>query len=109
MLIWLSRQSTSLVRTRSPVRIRLSAPKTHSRFVGAFCFIPALLHKNGSLCILDNILHSMLYCDSKANVNGRRLERPSRGGVAMDEVSVLYLIVILYLIKEIIRIGNKKR
>ena len=26
----------------------------------------------------------------------------------MDEVSVLYLIVILYLIKEIIRIGNKK-
>ena len=82
---------------------------THSRFVGAFCFIPALLHKNGSLCILDNILHSMLYCDSKANVNGRRLERPSRGGVAMDEVSVLYLIVILYLIKEIIRISNKKR
>ena len=27
----------------------------------------------------------------------------------MDEVSVLYLIVILYLIKEIIRISNKKR
>ena len=26
----------------------------------------------------------------------------------MDEVSVLYLIVILYLIKEIIRISNKK-
>ena len=27
MLIWLRRQSTSLVRTRSPVRIRLSAPE----------------------------------------------------------------------------------
>ena len=51
----------------------------------------------------------MLYWDSKANENGWRLERPSRGGVAMDEVSVLYLIAILYLIKEIIRISNKKR
>ena len=64
---------------------------------------------NGIVCILDNICQPMLCWDSKANENGRRLERPSRGGVAMDEVSVLYLIAILYLIKEIIRISNKKR
>ena len=31
MLIWLRWQSTSLVRTRSPVRIRLSAPKSAQR------------------------------------------------------------------------------
>lgn len=34
MLLWLSRQSTSLVRTRSPVQIRLAAPKKTTRYGG---------------------------------------------------------------------------
>ncbi len=34
---------------------------------------------------------------------------PSKGGVAMDEMNLIYLVLILFLLKEIIRISNKKR
>ena len=40
MLIWLRWQSTSLVRTRSPVRIRLSAPKSAQRKCDERLFLP---------------------------------------------------------------------
>lgn len=34
---------------------------------------------------------------------------PSKGALLMDTTVLVLLIIILYLIKEIIRIGNKKR
>ena len=34
---------------------------------------------------------------------------PSRGGVAMDYTLLVLIIIILFLVKEIIRISNKKR
>ena len=37
-LLWLSRQSTSLVRTRSPVRIWLAAPKSKDVREGVLAF-----------------------------------------------------------------------
>ena len=45
----------------------------------------------------------------KANENGRRLICPRKGALLMDTTVLVLLIIILYLIKEIIRISNKKR
>lgn len=53
----------------------------------------------------------MLYSSCKVipdTVGGSIL--PSKGGVAMDDVNLIYLVLILFLLKEIIQIsGNKKR
>ena len=64
MLLWLSWQSASLVRTRSPVQIRLTAPKNKSKsedLLLFFVFVSVRTVYHHALACIKNTFAMMIY------------------------------------------------